>query len=63
MKYKLLGKLKDDIYPTSLINEVRFCSRGLVFNDNDEIAIIHVVGQDDFGTKDYYELPGGGGRN
>jgi 8-oxo-dGTP diphosphatase len=61
MKFKLIAELNDDVYkPSKKLNKVRFAVRALCFNKKGEIAIIHIKGKDNFGVKDYYELPGGG---
>ncbi|MPN29149.1 hypothetical protein SDC9_176600 [bioreactor metagenome] len=60
MRQKILGDVKDNIYPYKEPKWLRLSTRGLVFNDNNEVAILHIVGKDDFGVRDHYELPGGG---
>jgi 8-oxo-dGTP pyrophosphatase MutT (NUDIX family) len=61
MKFKLIAELADNVYkPAKKLNKVRFAVRALCFNAKGEIAIIHIKGKDNFGKKNYYELPGGG---
>ena len=61
MKFKLIAEIVDNIYkPVKKLNKVRFAVRALCFNAKGEIAIIHIKGKDNFGDKNYYELPGGG---
>jgi 8-oxo-dGTP diphosphatase len=61
MKFKLIAELIDNVYkPAKKLNKVRFAVRALCFNNKGEIAIIHIKGKDNFGDKNYYELPGGG---
>ena len=57
---RLLYTLKDEEFPYEGIDHVRDISRGVVYNDKHQIAIIHLLGDDIFGHRDYYELPGGG---
>lgn len=60
---KIIQKLIDDQYPFSYIDHVRKCSRGVVYNDNNEVALVKLHGFDSFGDRNYYELPGGGVQN
>lgn len=57
---KLLASLRDDQYPFTYTDHVRLIARGVVYNDKKEIALIKLHGQDKFGNRNYYELPGGG---
>ena len=57
---KLLYSLKDDQYPDNGYTHERSIVRGIVYNDNLEVALIHLYGDDAFGHRDYYETPGGG---
>ena len=50
----------DDIYPVSPKDYTRFSARGVVFNADNKVAILHIRGKDYFGYRDHYELPGGG---
>jgi 8-oxo-dGTP diphosphatase len=61
MKFKLIAEIIDTVYkPTSKLSKVRFAVRALCFNASGEVAILHIKGKDNFGDKNYYELPGGG---
>ena len=60
MRIKLLAEIHDDVYPKSELVSVRFCTRGIVINEKNEMALLHIVGKDNFGVRDHYELPGGG---
>ena len=61
MKFKLIAEIIDNVYkPVKKSKKVRFAVRALCFNDRGEIAIIHIKGKDNFGDKNYFELPGGG---
>ena len=51
----------DDLYSKNSNNfKYRKAVRGIILNDKDEVALIHIVGSDAFGVRDHYELPGGG---
>ena len=63
MKFNLLAEIKDTVYKPKKISKVRCAVRALCFNDVGQIAIIHIKGKDNFGKKDYFELPGGGVEN
>ena len=52
--------LNDDQYPNNGITHIRKVSRGILFNDKNEICILKIYGEDIFGLRDYYETPGGG---
>lgn len=58
----LLQSLKDDQYRKALIYHPRISARGVVFNERGEVALTHLLAEDKFGKRDYYELPGGGKR-
>lgn len=51
--------LEDDQYEKQEINHTRLISRGVVIDNNNRVAILHVIRDDMFGKYDYYELPGG----
>lgn len=53
--------ITDDLYSKSS-NDINYrkAVRGIILNDKDEVALIHIVGSDTFGDRDHYELPGGG---
>lgn len=57
---KQILSLKDEQYPYTFIDHVRYVSRGVLLNDKNEIALMKVDGDDMFGHRDYYETPGGG---
>ena len=57
---KLINKLEDKEYKNKGITHTREIARGVIFNDKKEVAILKVFSQDRFGTRDCYELPGGG---
>lgn len=57
---ELYIKLKDDQYEYSSITHIRIVARAILINDENKICLLHVVGQDNFGHRDYYETPGGG---
>jgi mutator protein MutT len=50
----------DDVYPFAPQEYTRYSSRGVVINKNNQVAILHIVGKDNFGKRNHYELPGGG---
>ncbi len=60
---KIIQKLTDDQYPFSYIDHVRKISRGVVFNEKNEVALVKLHGFDSFGERNYYELPGGGAQS
>ena len=51
---------EDPYYKKDYIDHVRVVLRGVLLNDKNEVALIHVVSDDKFGHRDCYELPGGG---
>lgn len=57
---KLIYSLQDDQYPKAHNYKTRVAARAVVFNANGEIALTHLLADDQFGHRDYYELPGGG---
>jgi len=57
---KTILQLVDDQYPQGQITHTRLISRGVLFNDKQEIALTKILEDDKFGHRDYYELPGGG---
>jgi 8-oxo-dGTP pyrophosphatase MutT (NUDIX family) len=59
---KLLYTLKDEAYPFTFIDHTRACARGVVIDENGNIALTKLLFTDIFGHRDYYELPGGGVR-
>ena len=56
---RMIGHVNDFVYENAPIIKIRNTSRGFIIKD-DKIALIHVVGEDDFGKRDHYETPGGG---
>lgn len=59
---RVLHDLIKDIYfeKTQPNPRVRHTVRGIMVNDKNEVALIHIKGIDRFGYRDHYELPGGG---
>ena len=57
---KVIKKLIDDQYEASIITHSRKIARAILINDENKICLLHVLGDDDFGHRDYYETPGGG---
>ncbi|MFA6739618.1 MAG: NUDIX hydrolase [Bacilli bacterium] len=57
---RVLGEFPDIVYPKKPILYTRHTTRGLVRNQAGAIAIIHIIGEDQFGKRDHYEFPGGG---
>ena len=53
--------LIDNIYKKTEKNpRIRHAVRGIIINDNNEVALVHIKGDDVFGKRDHFELPGGG---
>ena len=51
----------DNIYPKDFDEyKNRDAVRGFIYNDLNQVALIHIKGHDDFGDRDHYEFPGGG---
>ena len=57
---KLLYSLKDNQYPDNGFTHTRSIVRGIVYNDNYQIALMYLYNDDKFGHRDYLETPGGG---
>ena len=57
---KIWAKFIDDQYEKREITHTRTTVRAVLLNEHNEIALIKVKGNDIFGIRDYYELPGGG---
>ncbi len=57
---KLISSLIDDQYPQALKYKTRVAARAVVYNNKGEIALTHLLADDQFGHRDYFELPGGG---
>ena len=60
MPMRLLASLLDTEYSLEYIDHIRDIARGVVLNEQNEVAIIKLHGRDAFGDRNYYELPGGG---
>ena len=56
----LCDTIKDTFYPPAPIERERDAVRGIVLNDKNEIALLHMLGLDVFADRDHFELPGGG---
>ena len=57
---KINLKLKDDQYEYTYIDHTRHIARAVLINDKNEVCLLKLVGDDDFGHRDYVETPGGG---
>ncbi len=57
---KLIASLIDDQYPKARKYKARIAARAVVYNAKGEIALTHLLADDQFGHRDYFELPGGG---
>ena len=58
---KINDIIKDTIYDATSINpRLRIAVRAILFNENNQIAYLHIVGCDKFGQRDHLETPGGG---
>ncbi len=57
---KIIAKYIDDQYENKGITHKRSIVRAVAYNDDLEIALIHIYGDDIFGHRDYLETPGGG---
>ena len=55
-----LGLINDDIYPFLGINKKRKTVRAILTNKDKQVALLHIVGRDNFGNRDHFETPGGG---
>ena len=51
---------QDHYYPLTTIDHKRMIVRAVVVNDKNQVALLHLFTDDDFGHRDCYELPGGG---
>ena len=51
---------QDNYYPFTFISHTRVVTRGILLNEHNQVALIHVCNDDDFGHRDCYETPGGG---
>ena len=59
---KHLFHFEDNYYPKTYIDHTRITVRAVLLNEKNEVALLHVVTDDDFGHRDCFELPGGGKR-
>lgn len=57
---RLLYTHQDRQFPDNGYNHTRSIVRAVVYNDKFEVALNYLLGDDRFGHRDYYELPGGG---
>ena len=57
---KLLKLLKDEAFPFSYIDHTRIVTRAIILNEKNEVYLINVERDDDFGNASYLETPGGG---
>ena len=57
---RLIATFEDNEFPNNGYNHTRNIVRGIVYNDNFEIALIKLHTTDIFGERDLYETPGGG---
>jgi 8-oxo-dGTP diphosphatase len=55
-----LASYPDDQFPFQGITHKRLIARAFVFNERFQIAWTHLLFDDRFGHRDYYETPGGG---
>lgn len=53
-------ELVDNQYPFTYIDHTRIIARVILLNKNNEIALNKLHGYDQFGSRNYYETPGGG---
>ena len=52
--------LDDKEYPNNGVNHIRKVARAILFNDKHQVCLLHLEGEDMFGSRNYYETPGGG---
>ena len=57
---KLIAHLEDTCYPNNGFDHTRNIARGVVYDDEHKIYLIHLVSNDSFGRRDTLETPGGG---
>ena len=57
---KNIFHFEDHYYPKTYIDHKRITVRAVVLNDNNEVCLLHLISDDNFGHRDCYELPGGG---
>jgi len=51
---------QDDQYPFTGVTHQREIARAIFLNDQNQICLTKLLGDDKFGHRDYYETPGGG---
>ena len=56
----LIKELYDNEYPFNGFNKIRETARAILLNENNEIGMMLIQGEDYFGVRDHYESPGGG---
>ena len=57
---KKVFKFQDNYYPLTYIDHTRITVRAVSINEKNEVALLHLISDDNFGHRDCYELPGGG---
>ena len=57
---KTILKLIDNEYPFTYIDHTRKVARAILVNEKKEVALNKLHGFDAFGSRNYYETPGGG---
>lgn len=57
---KIIANLKDNEYPYRGIDESRDVVRVMLMNEEGKFLFHHLLGDDIFGYRDYFETPGGG---
>ena len=57
---KVLAVFDDSYYKDQGIDTLRFTARVFLRNEREELAFLHILGEDDFGKRDHFETPGGG---
>ena len=58
---KINDIIKDTYYKKEMNNPaLRIAVRAILLDDNDNIAYLHIKGEDKFGKRDHLESPGGG---
>ena len=60
MKMKVNLKLIDDQYDYTYIDHTRHIARAILINEDNKVCLLKLLGDDDFGHRDYVETPGGG---
>ena len=57
---KVINRLEDNEFPFIKTTHTRVVVRGIVINNLNQIALLKISRDDDFGLATYYETPGGG---